>query len=127
MTPQERRALVDRRDPEKVRAADRARYYREPEKRMQVAREWHEANPERVREHQRRWVEKNPEKRRVHGVVQNAIRTGKLVKGPCERAVDGGCSKRIHAHHDDYSKPLEVRWLCSAHHAATHRLFEDVA
>ena len=27
---------------------------------------------------------------------------------------------RCQAHHDDYSKPLEVRWLCVTCHAAHH-------
>jgi hypothetical protein len=26
-----------------------------------------------------------------------------------------------HAHHEDYSKPLEVRWLCTQHHNEAHR------
>jgi hypothetical protein len=46
-----------------------------------------------------------------------AIRSGKLVRGLCE--VCGAAKPE--AHHDDYSKPLDVRWLCSKHHKQLHR------
>jgi hypothetical protein len=62
---------------------------------------------------------KYPEKRAAHVATGNAIRSGKLVKGPCE--VCG--SLVVDAHHDDYSKPLEVRWLCRVHHLIHHGRF----
>lgn len=41
----------------------------------------------------------------------------KLKRQPCEI-----CGKsKVHAHHDDYLKPLNVRWLCQAHHSQWHR------
>jgi hypothetical protein len=49
--------------------------------------------------------------------ARRAASRGHIPKGPCE--VCGALS--VEAHHDDYSKPLEVRWLCRAHHAAHHR------
>jgi len=60
-----------------------------------------------------------PEKRAAHVATGNAIRSGKLVKGPCE--VCG--SLVVDAHHDDYLKPLEVRWLCRVHHLIHHGRF----
>ena len=62
---------------------------------------------------------KYPEKRAAHVATGNAIRSGKLIKGPCE--VCG--SLVVDAHHDDYSKPLEVRWLCRVHHLIHHGRF----
>lgn len=44
-------------------------------------------------------------------------RRGLLRKQPCE---DCG-SARTEMHHDDYSKPLTVRWLCRLHHLAHHK------
>ena len=45
---------------------------------------------------------------RAYTAVKRAVEAGDLTKGPCEE-----CGAAIaHAHHDDYSKPLEVRWLC---------------
>lgn len=45
--------------------------------------------------------------------VTRAVKSGRLVKQPCE--VCGLTA--VQAHHDDYSKPLDVRWLCITHHA----------
>ncbi len=49
--------------------------------------------------------------------VNYALSTGKLTRQPCEVC---GTTEHIHAHHHDYSKPLEVAWLCITHHKALH-------
>jgi ribosomal protein S27AE len=73
----------------------------------------------RQREANARWRERNPEKRRAHDAVSNAIRDGKLErKTECEECGEGG---RLHRHHEDYSKPLEVEWLCPRCHGRRHR------
>ena len=54
----------------------------------------------------------NPEKCRSWWIVNNAVRYGKISKQPCE--VCG--SVRVEAHHEDYSKPLLIKWLCHRHH-----------
>jgi ribosomal protein S27AE len=48
-----------------------------------------------------------------------AIKSGKLDRLPCEVCGAG----KVDAHHDDYSKPLEIRWLCRSHHKAHHYQF----
>jgi len=48
--------------------------------------------------------------------VAMSLKYGYLTKGPCE--VCG--SARVHAHHTDYSDPLNVRWLCPTHHGQLH-------
>jgi len=50
--------------------------------------------------------------------AQHAIRTGQLTRQPCEVCFT---IANIHAHHDDYTKPLDVRWLCETHHNEHHR------
>jgi hypothetical protein len=57
-----------------------------------------------------------PNKYRAHNMVNNSIRDGKLFSEPCHCGVQDG----VHAHHDDYAKPLNVRWLCPAHHKQWH-------
>ena len=54
---------------------------------------------------------------RARNRVRDCIYRGVLVRGSCEVC---GASD-AHAHHTDYSKPLDVRWLCSIHHAEEHR------
>lgn len=68
-------------------------------------------------EYLKSWRTKFPNKYRAHISLNNALRDGKIVKLPCEIC---GCERSV-AHHDDYSKPLNVRWLCQAHHKQWHR------
>jgi hypothetical protein len=93
-----------------------------------ASREWHGRNRERCRALEREWRLAHPDhkaeiNRRRDPVkvaaamrVSTAIRNGSLVKESCEE-----CGGEAHAHHDDYSKPLEVRWLCPEHHMGMHR------
>lgn len=62
------------------------------------------------------YYEKNPEKLRAHYEVKYAVRIGRLTKQPC--AVCGASD--VHAHHEDYSRPFDVVWLCPLHHIARH-------
>lgn len=55
---------------------------------------------------------------KAHSAVSKAIRDGKLTPKPCERC---GFALGVQAHHEDYSKPLEVVWLCTKCHGARHR------
>lgn len=55
-------------------------------------------------------------KRAAHVAVGNAVKSGRLVRQPCEKCGD----VEAQAHHDDYSKPLDVRWLCFTHHREHH-------
>ena len=45
------------------------------------------------------------------------LRRGKLLRKPCQKCGD----KRSQMHHEDYSKPLAVTWLCRPCHLAVHK------
>lgn len=67
--------------------------------------------------YKRRFCERYPEKVKAHQIYKAAIRANRLVRQPCEVC---GSTTKIHGHHDDYSKPLDVRWLCQSHHIEWH-------
>lgn len=69
-----------------------------------------------------KFIRDNPEKRAAHLMVQNAVRSG-ILKKPTECHVcrEFKPSRQIHAHHHDYSKPLDVEWMCAKCHADHHR------
>lgn len=77
-------------------------------------------NPER-RKKKQEYLEvhrkKYPEKNRARRMVQYALKNRILTKKPCQTC---GTTENIHAHHTDYSKPLEVEWYCGKHHRMTH-------
>lgn len=58
------------------------------------------------------------EKRDAYATTAKALRDGVLVRQPCEVCGD---AVGIHGHHEDYSKPLEICWLCLWHHRERHK------
>ncbi len=55
--------------------------------------------------------------RRAHREFQLAIKEGRLIRQPCLRCGD----EASEGHHEDYSMPLHVMWLCRKHHKERHR------
>jgi hypothetical protein len=66
----------------------------------------------------RKWVKNNPEKRNAQTQLSNAVRDGRVKKQPCCICKS---TRRIHGHHEDYSKPFDVVWLCPKHHIQWHK------
>jgi hypothetical protein len=64
---------------------------------------------------------KYPERYRANAAVNNAMRRGVLNKLPC--FICG--AEDVEAHHADYSRPLDVIWLCPAHHKEIHLAFPE--
>lgn len=67
--------------------------------------------------YRRRQIERWPGHEAARRAVAREVRAGRMVHQPCERC---GATTKVEGHHDDYSKPLEVRWLCPTHHDEVH-------
>lgn len=88
---------------ESVRARRRRKYRNDPEYRAKIL--------EKLRRY------KTPEKNRAHKKVGKALKKGKLIKLPCTVC---GSSSNVHAHHEDYTRKLDVTWLCASCHSKRH-------
>ena len=56
---------------------------------------------------------------KAHNAVLRAVKKGALIfPGVCQRCPS---TERVQAHHDDYSRLLDVMWLCPICHAARHK------
>ncbi len=98
--------------------------YKDPVKRREQVARWRKANPEKKREHNRRsdtkhrrkYINAAPEKHRARWKIRRELAAGRLIRQVCEI-----CGiLETDAHHDDYAKPLDVRWLCRKHHLQHH-------
>jgi len=99
-------------------------YYREYDRNRSddpdrvARRRAYRASPEQRAAYIQRDKEKYPEKYKARFAASNAIHAGSLKPKPCERC---GYGVGVNAHHEDYSKPLEVIWLCKRCHGQRHR------
>jgi hypothetical protein len=108
-----------------------------PDRGVELKRWWRKEHKAEIREYYRNWYDTkgrkrardyaevikswdaaNPEKRVARDALRVAIRSRKIVRPKlCQ-----GCRKalRLHAHHRDYMRPLEVIWLCASCHKLEH-------
>lgn len=121
--------------PERWKEIAAASYRRHAEKRRNEQAEYRQDNREAVLAADREYSKKRRppytaplEKRRAQQKVWYAIKYGTLTPKPCEGCGIGAYEthdgrRGVHAHHDDYSKPLDVRWLCYSCHGKEHRRY----
>lgn len=79
-----------------------------------------------IDEYKKRYTKKRSRKdergihQKAHYLVSMAIKDNELKKEyECSKCKSNYC---VIAHHDDYSKPLSVRWLCRRCHSEYHKL-----
>jgi hypothetical protein len=105
-------------DPE-FRLKEAARHRKKAIKQRQ--KQGYKVDPLKKREAMLEWYQNNPEKRAAHRATRQAIKSGKMNVFPCSKC--GAINSE--AHHEDYTKPLEVVWLCPKHHAERHVEIND--
>ena len=107
------------------RGYDRKRY-RESDDRKAAARKSAQSPAgirSKVKSNERRRQEE-PEKFRARHAVANGIRDGKIERGT--ECFFCGATGKLHAHHQDYSKPLDIFWLCAPCHGKLHTINGDL-
>jgi ribosomal protein S27AE len=64
-----------------------------------------------------KWRSSDKRRNSAHLKAGRAIKAGILVRRPCVRCGN----EKVHAHHEDYDKPLNVVWLCAPCHKSRHK------
>lgn len=93
------------------------------EQHRRYQRRYHLRYPGKRTEIRQRHRRSNPLKNQARAKLYRAVQSGKIEKPQkCE-----GCGSappdpsELHGHHADYSKPLDVEWLCGECHVERHR------
>jgi len=108
-----------------IRAAHHPRYR---ERILAYNKKWREANPDKYNSAHlkatRKYEMENKFIRKAHVAVREALKKSLIAKQSCQICKrKHGVDVKAEAHHTDYSKPLDVMWLCPKHHKAWHRVF----
>ena len=80
-------------------------------------KQYREDHREEVGRKQKAYAALHKTERSAQNKMTKALARGDIVKQPCETC---GATTNIDGHHDDYSKPLEVKWLCKVCHRRHH-------
>jgi hypothetical protein len=106
---------------DRIREYDRQRGHSQKNKNR--VREYYRKNKEKMLAHSKKWAREHKLERAAHIITGNAIRYGRLKRQPCRGC---GSEERVHAHHEDYTRPLDVTWLCQGCHGKRHREINEM-
>ena len=116
-----------------VRERGRKRYAADSARVRELRNQWRASRRELMRERSKQWAntpagrayrlayKHTPHERPkelARKLAYSAIRNGSIVRQPCQQC--GAVKAQMH--HPDYSKPLDVIWLCPTCHGRVHRL-----
>jgi hypothetical protein len=94
---------------------------RNPERAKERDRLYRERNREKMAAKQKRHAERHPQKAKARNLVTVMVYQGRLEKPRICQDCDQEFEKHLlHGHHEDYSKPLDVDWLCRPCHRKRH-------
>ena len=106
------------RNPEKAKAIE--------DRKLEKRREGRPPMSERTKmtdwERKKRSLENNPIQAAAMKIYKYALRQGKLERGPCAVC---SATENIDGHHTDYTKPLDVVWLCKPHNREEHKRLRE--
>ena len=88
-------------------------------KHPEKARRWNLEHPEKMKESKAEYNAKHPGRLKAKNKIAYYVFHGRIQKP--DRCSSCGRIGTVHGHHNDYSKPLEVEWLCAVCHKAVHR------
>lgn len=108
---------------ERIRAYDRARGSAPHRVSAREAYQRTRAYSARHSAAARRWASQHPERRAANVALGNAVRAGRVTPWPVCAVPE--CSDTPQGHHPDYSRPLDVVWLCDEHHRAAHAVSKE--
>lgn len=84
------------------------------ERHNQYCKNWNNEHFNERNEYQRKYRRNNKDKYYAHGRISSRVQLGKIEKpSACEIC---GRTGRVEAHHEDYSKPLDIIWCCKKCH-----------
>ena len=116
-----------KRNPSSMKAIHLRHYVNNADARRNSARDaatpesrkkYRDENRDTINRGQRARRARNREKPAAYRLVREAIKAGDLANPDrCEMCE----SPSVLAHHEDYSKPLDVNWLCRPCHGKVHR------
>ena len=107
-----------KRNPEKYKAHARKYASKDDVKKRMKERRMSANGIEMAKIAQEAYRKKYPKKARAHNLFSKAVMNGQIIReNKCSI-----CSSmlKIEAHHDDYNKPFDVRWLCELCHKDWH-------
>lgn len=101
---------------------------------LESYRKYHEKNREKIKEYNKKYIQENrekirdlakrhPEKVKAREMLHTQVKLGKII--PYEFCQICNEKTKLQGHHTDYSKPLEVIWLCIPCHKKQHYKYKE--
>ena len=70
----------------------------------------------------KKYLSMHPGRAKARTIFGHQLRIGAIVPMPCFVCGNGNTE----GHHPDYSRPLDVVWLCIPHHKEVHRMTKEI-